>query len=84
MVLRIEVNSARLIERYVASGYGIGFAVRSQGFNSKRVRVLELPNFPRLSLARPWSGKLSNISKQLLAELETGEGRCPMKIGARH
>ena len=68
----IEVNSARLIERYVASGYGIGLAVAVPGFKpAAGVRVLELPNFPAVVVGASWSGKLSNISKQLLAELET-------------
>jgi DNA-binding transcriptional LysR family regulator len=68
----IEVNSARLIERYVASGYGIGLAVAVPGFKrATGVRVLELPNFPAVVVGASWSGKLSNISKQLLAELET-------------
>jgi hypothetical protein len=35
------------------------------------VRVLELPDFPPVVVGASWSGKLSNISKQLLAELET-------------
>src|SRR5205809_283114 len=68
----IEVNSARLIERYVASGYGIGLAVSVPGFKpSAGVRVLRLPDFPSVVVGASWSGKLSNISKQLLAELET-------------
>src|SRR6266498_850969 len=83
----IEVNSARLIERYVASGYGIGLAVAVPGFKpAAGVRVLELPNFPPVVVAASWSGKLSNISKQLLAELET-EARVQMrrmKIAPRH
>ncbi|PYK14356.1 MAG: hypothetical protein DME64_10880 [Verrucomicrobia bacterium] len=68
----IEVNSARLIERYVASGYGIGLAVAVPGFKPPAgVRVLELPNFPVVLVGTSWSDKLSNISKQLLAELES-------------
>jgi DNA-binding transcriptional LysR family regulator len=68
----IEVNSARLIERYVASGYGIGLAVAVPGFKPPDgVRVLELLDFPPVVVGASWSGKLSNISKQLLAELET-------------
>src|SRR5262249_24048592 len=71
-VCGIEVNSARLIERYVASGYGIGLAVAVPGFRPPAgLRVLELPNFPPVVVGASWSGKLSNISKQLLAELET-------------
>ena len=68
----IEVNSARLIERYVVSGYGIGLAVAVPGFKpAAGVRVLRLPDFPPVVVGASWSGKLSNISKQLLAELET-------------
>jgi len=67
----IEVNSARLIERYVVSGYGIGLAVAVPGFKpAAGVRVLRLPDFPPVVVGASWSGKLSNISKQLLAELE--------------
>src|SRR5881275_1984840 len=68
----IEVNSARLIERYVASGYGIGLAVAVPGFKpSPQVRTLPLPHFPPVVAGAAWSGKLSNIAQQLLAELET-------------
>ena len=68
----IEVNSARLIERYVASGYGIGLAVAVPGFKpSPQVRTLPLPHFPPVVVGVAWSGKLSNIAQQLLAELET-------------
>src|SRR5262249_15427421 len=63
----IEVNSARLIERYVASEYGIGLAVTVPGFKpAAGVRVLRLPNFPPVVVGASWSGKLSNISKHLL------------------
>ena len=83
----IEVNSARLIERYVVSGYGIGLAVAVPGFKpAAGVRVLRLPDFPPVVVGASWSGKLSNISKQLLAELET-EARVQMrrmKSGDRH
>jgi DNA-binding transcriptional LysR family regulator len=68
----IEVNSARLIERYVAGGYGIGLAVAVPGFKpAQDVRVLKLPDFPPVVVGASWSGQLPNISKQLLAELET-------------
>jgi DNA-binding transcriptional LysR family regulator len=83
----IEVNSARLVERYVASGYGIGLAVAIPGFRpAEGVRLLELPDFPPIVVGASWSGKLSNISKQLVAELET-EAQVQMrrmKTGARH
>jgi DNA-binding transcriptional LysR family regulator len=68
----IEVSSARLIERYVASGYGIGLAVAVPGFKpSPQVRALPLPHFPPVVVGAAWSGKLSNIAQQLLAGLET-------------
>ena len=74
----IEVNSARLIERYVASGYGIGLAVAVPGFKpSPQVRTLPLPHFPPVVVGAAWSGKLSNIAQQSLAELET-EAQAPM------
>jgi len=83
----IEVNSARLIERYVVSGYGIGLAVAVPGFKpAAGVRVLRLPDFPPVVVGASWSGKLSNISKQLLAELEA-EAQVQtrrMKGGNRH
>src|SRR5260370_26116713 len=66
----IEVNSARLIERYVASGYGIGLAVAVPGFKpAEGVRVFELRDFPPVVVGAAWSGQLSNISEQLLVEL---------------
>ena len=83
----IGVNSARLIERYVVSGYGIGLAVAIPGFKpAAGVRVLRLPDFPPVVVGASWSGKLSNISKQLLAELEA-EAQVQtrrMKSGDRH
>src|SRR4029077_21278171 len=68
----IEVNSARLIERYVASGYGIGLVVGVPGFKpAPQLRALPLPQFPPVVVGVAWSGKLSNIARQLFAELET-------------
>jgi DNA-binding transcriptional LysR family regulator len=68
----IEVNSARLIERYVASGYGIGLAVAVPGFKpAPQVRALPLPQFRPVVVVAAWSGRLSNIAQQLVAELET-------------
>ena len=76
----IEVNSARLIERYVASGYGIGLAVAVPGFKPPpQLRALPLSHFPPVVVGVAWSGKLSGIARQLLAELdieaETQRGR---------
>jgi len=68
----IEVNSARLIERYVTSGYGIGLAVSVPGFKPPpRLRALPLRHFPPVIVGVAWSAKLSDIAHQLLAELDT-------------
>ncbi len=67
----IEVNSARLIERYVVEGHGIGLSVGTPEFQpSKAIRVLPLPNFPRIVIGAAWTGKMSTIAQHFLAELE--------------
>jgi DNA-binding transcriptional LysR family regulator len=67
----IEVNSTRLIEHYVASGHGIGLTVAVPGFKSPpHLRALPLSHFPLVVVGVAWSGKLTNITCQLVAELE--------------
>ncbi len=67
----IEVNSARLIECYVAHGYGIGLTVATPGFKApKGIRALKLTNFPKVMIGAAWTGKLSAIAQQFLAEVE--------------
>lgn len=67
----IEATSERLIEHYVASGYGIGLAVAVPGFKpAPQLRVLPLPHFPPVVVGVAWSAKLSEIARQLLAELD--------------
>src|ERR1700719_4958657 len=67
----IEVNSARLIECYVAHGYGIGLSVATPGFKTpKGIRALKLPNFPKVMIGAAWTGKLSAIAQQFLVEIE--------------
>jgi len=67
----IEVNSARLIECYVAHGYGIGLTVTTPGFKApKGIRALKLPSFPKVMIGAAWTGKLSAIAQQFLAEVE--------------
>jgi DNA-binding transcriptional LysR family regulator len=67
----IEVNSTRLIERYVENGYGIGATVATPGFKPPAgVRVLPLRKFPVVLIGAVWSGKLSSIAQQFLRELE--------------
>lgn len=67
----IEVNSARLIECYVANGFGIGLSVGIPGAKpSKQVRRIPLENFPRVVIGVMWDGNLSPVGRQFLAELE--------------
>ena len=67
----IEVNSTRLIDHYVANGYGIGLTVAAPGFRSPPgVRVIPLPGFPPVIVGVAWAGKLSPIAQQFLAEVE--------------
>ena len=67
----IEVNSTRLIEPYVANGYGIGLTVAAPGFRSPPgVRVIPLPGFSPVIVGVAWAGKLSPIAQQFLAEIE--------------
>jgi len=67
----IEVNSTRLIEHYVANGYGIGATVATPGFKPPPgVRVIPLPSFPPVVVGATWAGKLSPIAQQFLAEVE--------------
>jgi DNA-binding transcriptional LysR family regulator len=72
----IEVTSERLIERYVASGYGIGLAVAVPGFKPHpQLRALPLAQFPPVVVGVAWSGKLSNIARKLMAELDAEADR---------
>ncbi len=67
----IEVNSTRLVEHYVANGYGIGAAIATPGFKPPPgVRVIPLPDFPPVVIGAAWTGKLSSIAQQFLAEVE--------------
>ena len=71
----IEVTSTRLIEHYVANGYGVGAAVATPRFKPPRgVRVIPLPDFPPVVVGAAWAGKLSPIAQQFLAEVETEAG----------
>jgi len=71
----IEVTSTRLIEHYVANGYGVGAAVATPRFKPPRgVRVIPLPGFPPVVVGAAWAGKLSPIAQQFLAEVETEAG----------
>jgi len=79
----IEVNSARLIECYVANGFGIGVSVGIPGaVQSKQIRQMALENFPPVVIGAMWGGKLSPVGLQFLAELEAEADA--LRGGSRH
>ena len=68
---RSEVTSTRLIEHYVANGYGVGATVATPGFKAPPgVRAISLAGFPPVVVGAAWPGKLSPIAQQFLAEVE--------------
>jgi hypothetical protein len=78
----IEVTSERLIQQYVASGYGIGLTVAVPGFKPPpQLRALPLSDFPPVVVGVAWCGKLSDIARQLLAELDTEAEMQRARIG---
>src|SRR5262245_11539932 len=78
----IEVTSERLIQQYVASGYGIGLTVAVPGFKAPpQLRALRLSDFPPVVVGVAWSGKLSGITRQLLAELDVEAETQRARIG---
>jgi hypothetical protein len=65
-----------LIEHYVACGYGIGLAVAVPGLKPHpQIRALPLVQFPPVVVGVAWSHRLSNIARQLLAELDAEADR---------
>jgi hypothetical protein len=71
-----------LIQHYVANGYGIGLIVAVPGFKAPpQLRALPLPNFPAVLVGVAWSGKLSEIARQLLTELDAEAETQRTKIG---
>jgi DNA-binding transcriptional LysR family regulator len=68
----IEATSERLIEHYVASGYGVGLLVAVPGFKAPpQLRALPLQHFPPVVVGVAWYAQLSEIARQLLAEFDT-------------
>ena len=72
------------IQHYVARGYGIGLTVAVPGFNPPpQLRALPLSDFPPVVVGVEWSGKLPNIARQLLAELDIEATTQRARIGKR-
>jgi DNA-binding transcriptional LysR family regulator len=77
-----RLTSERLIQHYVASGYGIGLTVAVPGFKPPpHLRALPLLDFPPVVVGVAWSGKLPDIARQLLAELDVEAEKQRVRIG---
>ncbi|HTL79751.1 MAG TPA: hypothetical protein VL136_10130, partial [Candidatus Babeliales bacterium] len=78
----IEVTSERLIQHYVVNDYGIGLTIAVPGFKPPpQLRALPLSGFPPVVVGVAWSGKLSEIASQLLAELDVEAKTQRARIG---
>src|SRR5439155_25722101 len=79
---RIDVTSERLIQHYVASGHGIGLTVPVPGFKPlPQLRALPLSDFPPVVVRVAWSGKLPDIARQLLSDLDVEAETQRARIG---
>jgi DNA-binding transcriptional LysR family regulator len=68
---RMELDSLELIEKYVEAGYGIGLSVRLPNRKlSSRLRALELPDCPPVTLGILYRGKTAPESTVCRAFLE--------------
>ena len=81
----IEVTSERLIEHYVASGYGIGLAVAVPGFKPHpQIRALPLVQFPPVVVGVAWSANFPTSRASYLrnwTQKRTGNARNLQKAG---
>ena len=67
----IEVVSLDLIDIYASLGFGIGSSIFLPGRNvSKKLRLVALERFPRLTIGAFWLGELPAIAESLLADLK--------------
>ncbi len=67
---RMEVSDIELVNAYVAQGFGLGVSVRVPGMKfPKGVKVLDLPDFPKLVIAGLWRGKLHPLAAEVLGGL---------------
>jgi len=70
--IAIEVNSADLIGPYVLRGFGAGLTVSSPHLSIPAgVRELSLKGFPQLGVGAFWTGRLSPVAEEFLADLAT-------------
>lgn len=67
----IEVSSLDLIQTYVASGFGFGVAVNIPGVKiDPAVRLVPLPDFPKVAVGALWRGKPSPIVQTFVELLQ--------------
>jgi DNA-binding transcriptional LysR family regulator len=67
---RMEVGNIELINAYVAKGLGVGMCLRVPGMKfPKGCKVVELPDFSKLSIVAMWRGKLHPLATQVLQGL---------------
>ena len=58
----IEVSSLDLVQTYVSNGFGIGVAAQIPGINiAHQVRVVPLPDFPKIAVGALWRGRPSSL-----------------------
>ncbi|MFT4176889.1 MAG: LysR family transcriptional regulator [Luteolibacter sp.] len=68
---RIEVATVDLIDAYVRKKLGVGLSLRIPGVEfSKGVKVIELENFPGVTIAGLWRGKLHPLAEEVLGRLK--------------
>jgi DNA-binding transcriptional LysR family regulator len=66
----VEVSSLDLVEIYAVKGYGVGLSLRVPEVKfSAELRVLPLPDFPRVSVGMLWRGKPDALTRMFLDEL---------------
>lgn len=67
----IEVSSVEMVQIYVAHGYGIGVAVHLPELKLlPEVRVLPLPEFPRVTFGVLWQGRKTPVLQGMIGILE--------------
>ena len=67
----IEVSTLKLVETYVAHGYGIGLSVAAPRAKvDPALRVLSLEGFDPITLSAIWQGKTSPIMQAFLKSVE--------------
>ncbi|MBK1790868.1 LysR family transcriptional regulator [Persicirhabdus sediminis] len=63
----VEVSSLDMMERYVASGFGVGVAVRIPGVKiSPQVKAIPLAGFPTVKVGLMYQGELKPIAQEFV------------------